>query len=339
MTTADASLSPTRLRALGTAYRQARVLLSAVELGVVAALVDQPLDAETLAARLGVHERGARDLFDALVALGVLDRRDDRYRPTVEAAAFLDPAQPTAVTGALSARDYALWTRLTEALRSGQPQVAAAGFGNEQYGLVERYLSPDFVREYTAFHTGNTRDSAAIIARAFPWSTYQTYVDIGTAAGNLPVQVALAQPHITGGGFDMPPVRPAFEEYVAAHGLADRLQFYPGDFFVDPLPTADVLSLSNVLHDFGVEQRQLLIRKAYAALPVGGALVVFERFLDDERRTNVPGFLVGLQMHLYTAAGANFTGAECRTWMHVAGFTRTEQLDLGSGTSVAVGTK
>lgn len=89
--------------------------------------------------------------------------------------------------------------------------------------------------------------AARAIAEKFPWSHYRTVIDVGAAEGCVPVQLALRHPQLIGGGFDLPMVRPAFEAYVEGHGLTDRLRFYPGDFFADPLPSADVLVMGHVL--------------------------------------------------------------------------------------------
>jgi hypothetical protein len=323
-------LSPDRIRALASGYQPARVLLSAVELGIFAELASGPLDAEQLTDRLGLHLRGARDFFDTLVALGLLEREDGRYRNSAEAAAFLDPAQATYVGGGLSVDHYAFWLNLSHALRNGRPQ------GETSWEQV--YETADGVRRWTRFFTGAAHHVMPLIATRFPWERIQTLVDIGTSAGDLPVTVALAHPHITGGGFDLPQVRPAFEEYVASLGLADRLSFFAGDFFRDPLPSADVLTMSNVLHDWSLEDRRLLLGKACAALQPGGRLLVFEQFIDDDRRANLEGLLMSLGM-LMRNPGSNFTAAECCAWMQEAGFSETTVLDLGNSLALAVATK
>src|SRR5437667_340514 len=79
--------------------------------------------------------------------------------------------------------------------------------------------------------SGISMGAAVAIAEKFPWDKYQTVIDIGAAEGCVPVQVALRHPHLSGGGFDLPAVAPSFEKHAAAFGLADRLRFYPGDFF------------------------------------------------------------------------------------------------------------
>ena len=145
--------------------------------------------------------------------------------------------------------------------------------------------------------------------------------------------------HLTGGGFDLPSLGPIFDRYVAGHGLADRLRFYPGDFFVDPLQAADVLVMGLILHDWGLEEKQVLLAKAHAALPAGGALIVYENLIDDDRRRNAFGLLMSLNMLIETEAGSDFTGAECCGWLRAAGFRETRVEPLVGPTAMVVGIK
>jgi hypothetical protein len=178
------------------------------------------------------------------------------------------------------------------------------------------------------------------IANKFPWDRYETFVDVGTAQGALPVQVALAHDHLSGGGFDLPPIGPFFKEYVDSHGLGDRLRFYPGNFFEDPLPAADVLVMGLILHDWDLEEKKMLLAKAYEALPEGGALIVYESIIDDDRRENAFGLLMSLNMLIETQGGFDFTGAECRTWMSDVGFREVVYVEyLGGPNSMVVGIK
>jgi len=181
--------------------------------------------------------------------------------------------------------------------------------------------------------------TAIAIAERFPWERHHTVVDIGTAEGCLPVQLAVRHPHLTGGGFDLPPARAAFEEYVASFGLADRLRFHAGDFFADPLPSADVLVMGRVLHDWSLEEKLVLLRKAYEVLPDGGALIVYDSIIDDDRRTNAFGLLMSLNMLIETQGGFDYTGADCRSWMTDVGFRDTRVEPLVGPDSMVVGIK
>lgn len=177
------------------------------------------------------------------------------------------------------------------------------------------------------------------IAERFPWTDYQTVVDVGGAQGGLLVRLGLAHPHLRGNNFDLPVVGPIFEEYVAANGLSDRIGFLPGNFFEDPLPTADVITMGHILHDWNVDQKRMLIEKAYNALPKGGALIVFEALIDDDRRQNAFGLLMSLNMLIETPGGFDYTGKDCSEWMRDAGFSSTRVEQLAGPDSMVVGIK
>jgi hypothetical protein len=337
---ASEQATPERILQLGLGFWGSKALLSAVEIGLFTELAKGSLDFETLAERLMLHPRSARDFLDALVSLGMLERDGDRYSNTPETDLFLDRAKPSYVGGILemaNARLYPFWASLTEGLRTGQPQNEAKGGEKDSFAAL--YADPGRLEGFLKAMTGISLGSAVAIANKFPWDRYETFVDIGVAQGGLPVQVALAHEHLTGGGFDLPPIGPIFEEYVGSHGLGDRLRFYPGDFFEDPLPTADVLVMGHILHDWDLREKRLLLEKAYEALPEGGTLIVYEALIDDERRENTFGLLMSLNMLIETPAGFDYTGADCSSWMRDAGFRETYVEHLVGPDSMVVGIK
>ena len=177
------------------------------------------------------------------------------------------------------------------------------------------------------------------MANKFPWANHGSLVDIGGAQGCLPVEIARAHPHITGGAFDLPPLEPSFDRLVKENDLASRLRFYPGDFFSDRLPTADVLVLGRVLHNWDLATKKMLLKKAYDALPPAGALIVYERLIDGERRSNAEGLLMGLHMLLMSTGGFEFTGADCVGWMRETGFRNIRVEPLTADQSMVLGYK
>jgi hypothetical protein len=333
-------VSPDGILQLGLGFWGSKTLLSAVELGLFTLLAEGPADVEGIRGRLKLHERSARDFLDALVALGMLERSaDGRYRNTPEGELFLDRRKPSYVGGILemaNARLYGFWGSLTEALRTGRPQNEAKAGGNPFDAL---YADPERLRMFLASMTGLSLGTAQAIATKFPWGKYRTFIDLGTAQGGLPVQLALAHPHLSGGGFDLPAVRPVFEEYVASFGLSERVTFHAGSFLTDAVPSADVLLMGHILHDWDMDQKRMLLAKAYAALPPGGALVVFDAVIDDARRENALGLLMSLNMLIETPGGFDYTGADCREWMKEAGFRETYVEALVGPDSMVVGLK
>jgi len=336
---APAALSPERLLQLGLGFFAPRTLLSAVELGLFTALARGPLDEAQLRERLGLSPRSARDFLDALVALGVLQRQAGRYRNAPDANAFLDRNKPAYAGGMLemaAARLYPFWGSLTEALRTGLPQNEARTGGDMFTAL---YADPERLRGFLSAMTGVSSASARAIARRFPWKKYRTFIDIGGAQGCLSVQVALAHKHLHGGEFDLPQVAPIYEDYVRSFGLDGRLKFQAGDFFRDPLPQADVLVMGHILHDWNLQEKHLLLQKAYAALPRHGVLIVYDAMIDNARSRNVAGLLMSLNMLIETAGGFDYTPADCRGWMKATGFRRTSVVALTRTESMVVATK
>ena len=331
--------TPERILQLGLGFWGSKALLSAVELGLFTELAKGPASGERLARALELHPRSAHDFFDALVALGMLERQDGVYSNTLEADLFLDRMKPSYVGGLLemaNARLYPFWGSLTEALQTGQPQNEAKAGGNFFEAL---YAEPARLGQFLHAMTGLSMGAHKAIAAKFPWDRHQTLVDIGCAEGGLSVQVALAHDHITGGGFDLPAAEPFFNEYVRSFGLEERLRFHAGDFFADPLPQADVLTMGHILHDWDLEEKKTLLAKAYEALREGGALIVFESIVDDERRENTFGLLMSLNMLIETPGGFDYTGAECQGWMREVGFRETYVEHLVGPDSMVVGLK
>ncbi len=333
-------VTPERILQTGLAFWPSKTLLSAIEMGVFTELAQGPEPFATLSGRLGLHPRAARDFLDALTALGFLQRTGDTYANTPETDLFLDRQKPSYMGGALEMvnhRLYPFWGHLTEALRTGLPQNEVKGGGP---GIFEAlYADPTRLEQFLAAMTGISHGANCAIARQFPWKDYQTFVDVGTAQGDLAVQVGLANPHLRGQGFDLSQAAPVFNEYVAAAGVADRISFAAGSFFDEPLPAADVVMMGHILHDWDLPTKKMLIGKAFDALPAGGAFIVYEAIIDDDRSQNAFGLMMSLNMLIETPGGFDYTGADCSGWMREAGFSSTRVEPLVGPDSMVIGIK
>jgi O-methyltransferase domain/Dimerisation domain len=333
-------LHPDEVLKVGMGFFASKTLLSAVEMGVFTELAGRAEALETLQGRLGLHPRGARDFLDSLVALKFLERHDGVYRNTPTSEHFLDRHKPSYIGGILemaNSRLYPTWGNLTAALRTGRPQNENTEGAPDPF--LALYADPARLKQFLAAMTGVSRGANQAIAKKFPWYDCKTAVDVGTAQGDLITQVALANPHIEGIGFDLPAVGPIFEEYVEANSLSSRVKFTPGSFFEHPLPKADVVMMGHILHDWPLETKRMLIEKAYEALPNGGAFIVYESIIDDDRSTNSFGLLMSLNMLVETAGGFDYTAKDCIGWMKEAGFRDTQVTHLVGPDSMVVGIK
>lgn len=333
-------LSPDRILQTGMAFWASKTLLSAVEMELFTELAKHPGDLATVQGRMGLHPRAARDFLDALVALGFLQRTDGIYRNTPETDVFLDKAKPSYIGGILEMsnhRLYGFWGSLTIALRTGEPQNESKGGGSDPFAAL--YADPARLREFLRAMSGVSRGANMAIARQFPWDRYQSCADIGTAQGDLVTQITRAHPHLKGIGFDLPEVGPIFEDYIAENGLTERVRFQGGSFFTDDLPAADVLLFGHILHDWDLPTKQMLLAKAYAALPSGGVVVVYDAIIDDDRRQNAFGLMMSLNMLIETPGGFDYSGADCIGWMQAAGFRDCRVEHLVGPDSMVIGFK
>jgi hypothetical protein len=321
-----------------------KTLLSAVELELFTELGDVSMTAEVIRDALDLHPRGIHDFLDALVALGFLARDGEgskgRYRNTAETAAFLDKRSPTYIGGILemsNARLYGFWGSLTEALKTGQPQNEVKHDGRPLF--EELYSDPARLEQFLDGMTGISLGNFHALAEKFDFTRYETVCDVGGATGQLSAVLAGHHPHLRLTTFDLPVVAPIAEREVAAAGLADRISVASGDFFADPLPKADVITMGLILHDWNLDRKRQLIRAAYEALPDGGAYLVIENLIDDARRENAFGLMMSLNMLIEFGDAFDFTGDNFAGWCREAGFREVEILPLTGPASAGIAYK
>ena len=337
--------TPERILHTGMAFWGSKALLTAVELGLFTALAeDGPLTGEQLRERLGLHPRAVPDFPDALLALGFLEREGEgpaaTYRNTEETQAFLDRRSPAYVGGILemaNARLYPFWGDLTEALRTGQPQNEIRHGGESMFAKL--YEDPARLEQFMAAMTGISAGNFGLLAERFDFTPYRTLADVGGATGQLACIVAARHPHLACTTLDLPPVTALAERQIAARGLAERVAARPIDFFADPFPAADVITMGMILHDWNLERKLMLMRKAHEALPEGGCLIAVDNLIDDARRRNAFGLLMSLNMLIEFGDAFDYTGADFDRWAREVGFRRTEVIPLAGPGSAAVAYK
>jgi SAM-dependent methyltransferase len=340
----QAQLDPSHIMQVGMGFWPSKAVLSAVELQLFTHLGSEAMTGEEIGEQLGLHPRAIYDFLDTLVALRFLERdgegSDGRYRNTAETAAFLDKGSPTYIGGILemsNARLYRFWGDLTEALKTGQPQNEIKQNGKPMFD--ELYSDPARLEQFMEAMQGVSLGNFHALAQKFDFSRYKTVCDVGGATGQLSTILATHHPHLQCMSYDLPVVAPIAEKAIAAAGLTDRVTAVSGDFFADPLPQADVITMGLILHDWNLDRKMQLIRSAYDALPEGGVFIIIENLIDDARRENAFGLMMSLNMLIEFGDAFDFTGSDFAEWCREAGFQDVEILPLTGPGSAGVAYK
>lgn len=342
--THELTLSPARILETGLAFWSSKVLLTATKLDLFTYLSDDAKSAKEIAVKFNLHQRSLYDFLDTLVALQFLHREGNgeeaTYANTLETNLFLNKAMPTYVGGMLvmaNNRLYPFWNDLEEALKTGKPQNEVKTGGRPVF--EELYSNEEKLSEFIAAMASAQMGSFMAFARQFNFDGYNTHCDIGGAGGHLSAQIAMSNPQIRSISFDLPPVAPVALRNLVATGVDDKVAVVSGDFFTDPFPKAEIITMGNILHDWNLETKKMLIKKAYEALPDGGALVVIENVIDDERRQNAFGLMMSLNMLIETEGGFDYTAADFISWTQEAGFTGMDVMHLAGPTSALIAYK
>jgi hypothetical protein len=340
----EKKVDPSHIMQIGMGFLASKTLLTAVKLELFTHLAIRPLTAKEIKYEICLNERGLYDFLDTLVALGFLQKTGNKstavYTNSPDSDQFLDKNKLSYIGGMLEMannRLYGFWGFLEEGLRTGKPQNEFRT-GNVPI-FEEMYKDPDKTREFMNAMSGIQIGNFVKFATEFDFSRYNTLCDIGGALAVLSAQVATHNPHMKCTSFDLAPVAPIALENLSKLGLASRVKIHTGDFFKDSFPKADIITMGNILHDWGIRDKKMLIRKAYEALPEGGAFVAIESIIDNERRENAFGLLMSLNMLIETAEGYDYTAADFDEWTREAGFRETSVMPLTGPSSAAIAIK
>ncbi|MEA2334653.1 MAG: hypothetical protein QOG40_1143 [Solirubrobacteraceae bacterium] len=337
-------VDPSHIMQVGMGFWASKTLLSAVELELFTRLGSDTMTGSQIAEALELHERAVPDFPDALVALQLLDRDGDgsdaRYRNTPSTSVFLDKASPAYIGGILemgNARLYRFWGDLTEALQTGMPQNEMKHTGKPMF--AELYSDPDRLEQFMNAMAGISKGPFQALAEQFDFSSYKTLCDVGGATGQLSIAVANRHPHMRCTSYDLDVVEPIAKRTIEGAGVSDRVTAQAGDFFAEPLPEADVITMGLILHDWNLERKMHLIKAAYDALPEGGAFIIVENLIDDARRENAFGLLMSLNMLIEFGDAFDFAGADFAGWCKGVGFKKIDVMALAGPTSAAIAYK
>jgi SAM-dependent methyltransferase len=276
-----------------------------------------------LAARLNLADRPTHVLITTLLAMGLLSKRSDRYSLTTTAKDFLVPTSPFAVSDYLDlATDAPGVNRLVESMRTNRPKGAQEDGEGAQYvykeGMNSAMSDVEKARRLTMALAGRAKTTAPILAERMPLEG-GVLLDVAAGSGFFSIAYLQRYPRLRAKVLELPEVVPLVQEVAEAHGVADRLEIVAGDMFSDPLPSADAILLSNVLHDWDIPDCLKLLRRCGEALPKGGRVLIHDAFLNDALDGPLPIAIYSIVLFFLTF-GRAYSLAEYREWLQACGF-------------------
>ena len=313
---------PSPVLDLLSAYRKSKVLFASIQLGVFEALAGAIRPADALARELGTDADALDRLLHAGVMLGLLTKSADGFTNTPAATEYLTKASPNRMLGYAAYTDavlWSMWAHFADAVREGTHRWGQT-YGLEGPLFSHFFKTPEQTHEFLMGMHGYGLISSPVVVDAVDLSKFGTFVDLGGATGHLTIAACRRWANLKGVVFDLPVAVPLATEIIAEAGMADRVTATAGDFFTDPLPPADLYALGRILHDWTEEKILTLLGKIYDALPVGGAVMVVEKLLDDDKTGPEWSVLQSLNM-LVCTEGKERTLGEYAALLEKVGFT------------------
>ncbi|MFN7992805.1 MAG: class I SAM-dependent methyltransferase [Bryobacteraceae bacterium] len=313
------------------AFRRSKTMFTAVSLGIFERLREGPADTAALAAHSGANRDAMLRLLDGCVGLGLLATHDGRYSNTAVTDTYLCDGSPQSLTGYVLYSDealYPMWAHLEDAVRDGSHRWTQT-FGWQGSLFDHFFKTEERKRRFLRGMHGFGQLSSPAVVQAFDLSRFHRLVDLGGATGHLAIAACERYPAMHAAVFDLPAVIGIAREYIELSDARERIDVIEGDFFRDDLPEADLYSVGRILHDWAPDRIVLLLRKVREALPAGGALLIAEKLLDDDRSGPVHVQMQSLNM-LVCTEGKERTLAEYAELLRGAGFQPIEGRRTGT---------
>ncbi len=328
------------LMALSTGFWAFKTLAAAHELDLFSRLAGGAgITVAGLTEALGLNPRPAEMLLTGCAALGLLEKTDGRYRNTPLSEAYLVRGKPYYFGGFVQMADkrlYAGWGKLAEALRTNRPTTWDPAAQSSIFDGEDPTMLALF---WEAMHSLSTM-TARKLGEAVDLGHFRRLLDIGGGSGAYDIELCKQYGALRATVFDLPHVAAIAAGKIAEAGLADRIETSGGSFF-DHLPADhDVHLLSMILHDWDEAKNRALLSRSFEALPSGGAVVISELLVNDEKTGPAPAALMSLNMLIETE-GRNYTPGEYSAWLEEAGFRRIETVwfDAPAANGAVIGRK
>jgi acetylserotonin N-methyltransferase len=300
-------------------------MFAAVQLGVFDALSSDSATAESISKKLKCHPEAMKSLLEACVSLGLLECKDGYFSNTGSANKYLTSSSPDRMTGYITYSNNVMWnllSHLEDAVRTGENQWHRT-FGTDGPIFSGFYRTPEAMNEFQMGMHGYGMITSPVLVKAFDLSRFRCMCDLGGATGHWVIAACEHYPHLNGIVFDIPNAVQLAETMVAKSPASARMSTVRGDFFTDPLPNADLYALGRILHDWSEDKIRHLLKRIYDALPPGGALLIAEKLIDEDRSGPSWALTQSLIM-LVCTEGKERSASEYEALLREAGFDSFE---------------
>ena len=323
-------VSPRKILELSRAFQASRVFLTGFEMDIFTILGDEKKTSAEVAEAAGADMRGTDRLLNALCALELLKKSQDRYANTSVTAKYLVKGKPDYQSGLMhTVHLWDTWTTLTSAVRNGGT-VVNSSINERGAKWLEAFIE--------AMHA-RAKLEAPRVAAKIDLTGVSHLLDIGGGSGAFSMAFVRAKEGLNTTIFDLPNVVPLTQKYIEAAGLSDRISTAAGDYNADELGTGfDMVFLSAIIHINSFDKNQELVHKVSRALNPGGRIVISDFIMEDNRFEPVFGAFFALNMLTGTPDGDTYTESEIKTWMEQAGISFTERINMGP-VGLMIGTK
>jgi hypothetical protein len=324
-------------------YATELLTAAVAHLGVFRHFCAGPIVEADLRSRLQLEERPATVLLTALKAFGlIVESGFGRLDVSELAREHLLPGSPFAVGDYIGlAADSPGVLAMVERLCSNRPASAKPDEGAAfiyRDGIDSAMEQEAAARRLTLALAGRARNVAPVVAERLPLDGAPLLLDVGGGTGIYSIACLQKNVGLRAIVWDRPEVLKVAAEMASSYGVAERVTCLAGDMFVDPVPAADVVLLSNVLHDWDVPQCRELVSRCAAVLPAGGRLVIHDVFLNDALDGPLPIALYSAALFTLTE-GRAYSGAEYREWQRAAGLEPGEVVPTLIHCGLLVGVK
>jgi hypothetical protein len=314
------AITPIPLMQLATAFWGFKTLATAIDMDLFTRFATSPMTSQEFAQWFRIEERPAEMLLTGCAGLGLLHKQNGRYGNTPLAEKFLVRTGHYYFGGfvsMLNRRLYSGWDKLPEALSTNRPTT----WDPDKQGSLFEGADPAMMQTFWQAMHSLSIFTARALGEAVDFSAFRKLLDVGGGSGAFDIELCLRYPNLSATVYDLPFVTEIAGARVAEAGLRDRITTRSGDFFADPqYPPHDVILLSMIMHDWSEQEDRAILRKCYEALPPGGAVVISELLVNDDKAGPAPAALMSLNMLIETEGGRNYTPAEYRAWLEDIGF-------------------